>query len=122
MDEIFIGTDIVSVTRISAILKSNKKNQFCRRIFTKSEIQYCNSKPNPAMHYAGRFAAKEAIVKAILSSENKSLPFSAIEIKSNDYGEPIVNFHVTITNFLKCKVSISHIEDYAIAFTILSMS
>jgi holo-[acyl-carrier protein] synthase len=122
MDEIFIGTDIVSVARIKAILHSSKKGQFCKRVFTKSEVQYCNNKPNPAIHYAGRFAAKEALIKAISSSGNESMPLNSIEIKSNINGEPIVNFDMTITKFLNCKVSISHTEEYATAFAILSIS
>ena len=67
MPEFFIGTDILSVLRISKILNSHHKNRFKAHTFTKSEIDYCEEKDNPSIHYAGRFSAKEAIKKALLS-------------------------------------------------------
>lgn len=60
---IFIGTDILSVLRIREILDSHHKDRFNTHTFTKSEIDYCEGKANPSIHYAGRFAAKEAIKK-----------------------------------------------------------
>ena len=59
----FIGTDIVSVPRISSII-NKEQDSFISRIFTKGEISYCGKRNNPAIHYAGRFAAKEALKKA----------------------------------------------------------
>jgi len=110
----FIGTDIVSVPRISEILKK-ESDSFTARIFTEEEITYCSSRNNPAIHFAGRFAAKEAVKKAILSHDPKAVvPLKSISISRSDSGDPIV----VCNGFLECKVSISHTEEFAIAFAV----
>ena len=82
MVDIFIGTDLVEVTRIrSAIQKTG--DRFLNRIYTKTEQDYCQSKANPEIHYAGRFAAKEAVMKALKSSGiNAPISFDSIDIQS----------------------------------------
>ena len=64
MSEYFIGTDIVSVSRIEKILQQYS-DRFIKHVFTDKEKSYCDLKSNPAVHYAGRFAAKEAVKKAL---------------------------------------------------------
>ena len=116
MDKIFIGTDIVDINRISSIIKK-KGNNFLNRIFTESERSYCDSNINPNIHYAGRFAAKEAVKKALLSSGILDpRPLISIEIARKRNGEPIVN--TKLKQGWNCKVSISHTSDFAIAFSI----
>ena len=114
--DIFLGNDLVEVSRIlSSIDKIGQR--FIDRIYTIHEQDYCNSKSKPEMHYAGRFAAKEAIIKAMKSSGFKQpTPFHSIEIKSGDGGEPIVNLHFPCEG--QCRVSISHTESHAIASAI----
>jgi holo-[acyl-carrier protein] synthase len=119
MNDIFIGTDIASVERIDSILSSSKRDNFTKRVYTESEMEYCTNKPNPAIHFAGRFAAKEAIIKALLSSGSDSIPMQKIEILANENGEPIVHFNATIIKFTNCKVSISHTDEFAIAFAMI---
>src|SRR5437867_13327710 len=58
-----VGVDLIEIERIRAALE--RYPSFRRRCFTEAEIAYCDSKPNPAQHYAGRFAAKEAVGKAL---------------------------------------------------------
>jgi len=112
--EIFIGTDIVSVQRIKKVLQRHG-DRFQNKTYTITEIQYCQSKANPEIHYSGRFAAKEAIQKAIYSSGHKDIiPFNKIEIISGKDGEPLVQLLFPISGY--CKVSISHTADTAIAF------
>ena len=87
---------------------------FKNKVFTTAEQDYCESKLSPSMHYAGRFFAKESIIKAVKSSGYKNpIPFKDIEILSSDSGAPIVNLHFILE--WECKVSISHTEFYAIA-------
>ncbi|MBT3518686.1 MAG: holo-ACP synthase [Candidatus Marinimicrobia bacterium] len=116
LPNIFIGTDLVEVSRIqSAIQKTG--DRFLNRIFTKTEQTYCLSKSSPEIHFAGRFAAKEAIMKALKSSgQNNPIAFSAIEIQSSSTGEPIVNLLFNHRGI--CKVSISHTGSHAIASSI----
>ena len=122
-----IGTDIIEVSRIKRLIKE-KGGKFLNKIYTQKEIDYCESKgPNKYLHYAGRFAAKESIYKA-LSSFLSDKPILAelkilklYEILNQENGVPKVNFidNALKTDFSKhkisIKVSISHIEKYASA-------
>ncbi len=122
MPEYFIGTDIVAVSRIQNIIHKHT-DRFKKHTFTENEKKYCDLKPNPAIHYAGRFAAKEAIKKALYSSKIiNSIDFVDIEILNSDSGVPEVQLlHHELNNF-HVKISISHIEEYAIAFALVSSS
>ena len=87
-----IGSDIVEVSRIKRLRKSYG-NRFLKRVYTKGEIAYCESKEHPEIHFAGRFAAKEAIAKAVYQSGyDKVIPFSDIEILNDTEGRPQVSF------------------------------
>ncbi len=122
MSEVFIGTDIISVPRLNKTINSSHGNKFINRIFTKNEIDYCQNKVNSIQHFAGRFAAKEAITKALLSSEIvKSIGMKSIEIISGKNRNPEVNLSLGSKLQLRYKVSISHTEEYAIAFALLEI-
>ena len=114
--DIFIGTDIVEVSRIrSSIDRTGQR--FLDRIYTVLEQKYCKSKSYPEIHYAGRFAAKEAVMKALKSSGfTQPIPFNAIDIRPGDHGEPIVELDLDYDG--KCRVSISHTDTHAIASAI----
>ena len=109
----FIGTDIVEVNRIKKLL-TRSGELFKNKVFTNLEQKYCDSKSTPSIHYAGRFAAKESIIKAIKSSGYiNPIPFKDIEILPSDSGAPLVSLHFILK--CECKVSISHTESHAIA-------
>ena len=123
MLETFIGTDIVSIPRIKKAINSSQGDKFTHRIFTENEINYCNNKANSILHFAGRFAAKEAITKAILSSGIvDSISMNSIEIISGKNHKPEVNLRLDSKIKLQCKVSISHTDEFAIAFALLEIS
>ncbi len=122
MSEYFIGTDIVSVSRIEKILQQYS-DRFKKHVFTDKEKSYCDLKSNPAVHYAGRFAAKEAVKKALYSSSIiNSIDFADIEIISNVSGAPEVKLSTQDLKNVFVKVSISHIDELAIAFALVSLS
>tara|TARA_B100001029_G_C15058617_1_gene456486 strand:- start:1719 stop:2108 length:390 start_codon:yes stop_codon:yes gene_type:complete len=80
-----IGTDIVNINRIKSAI--NRKNQaFKKRVYTKFEIQACEKRKNKAECFAKRFAAKEALFKAV-GIANK-LKFSEVEVRNNPSGAP----------------------------------
>ena len=117
MSELYIGTDLVDITRIKKLIdKYNTK--FLDKIFSIEEQKYCNSKAFPEIHYAGRFAAKEAIIKAIKSSRVNEPPidFNSIVILNKSDGAP----YVKLDKIHKCsiKISISHTDTHAISFAI----
>ena len=115
-----VGTDIIEVARIEKLIKE-KWDKFLNRIYTKNEINYCESKGlNKYQHYAGRFAAKEAIFK-VLNGETdsgSSLTFKNIEILNKNDGAPYVNIldDILVDCFDRnLEISISHIKKYATA-------
>ena len=119
MANLFIGTDLVEVSRIQSAIKESSE-RFLNRIYTPGEQKYCQSKASPGIHYAGRFAAKEAVMKALKSSGlNDPIAFSAIEIQSSSTGEPIVNLAFEHDGI--CRVSISHTNSLAIASAIYTI-
>ena len=114
--DIFLGTDIVEINRIKTSI-STTGQRFVDRIFTQNEQHYCFSKNKPEIHFAGRFAAKESVMKALMSSGcKKKLFFKSIEIIPSDNGSPVVCLDVLLEG--RIKLSISHTENYAIASAI----
>ena len=122
MPEYFIGTDIVDVSRIENIIQQYS-DRFKKHTFTDNEKSYCDLKPNPAIHYAGRFAAKEAVKKALYSSGvTNSINFIDIEITPSSSGAPKVKLsNIDLDNVL-VKISISHTDEFATAFALISLS
>ena len=107
-----LGCDLVEIGRIKALAKRNPK--FLPRVFSASEIAYCKSKKNPWPHFAVRFAAKEAVYKALGKAE---VPLTAISVKRGPDGRPSVKINGKAVRGLK--LSLSHGREHAIAFAIL---
>ena len=105
------GIDIIEVDRIQEAIESQGE-RFLNKVYTKNEINYCsNTGKMMYQHYAARFAAKEAIFKAI----------SEIVLRREDDIKPVANLDLlNIKNIESMDLSLSHIKNYAIAsFTIL---
>ena len=98
-----IGTDIVNVKRMKESLKKNG-NVFKKRIFSKNEIIYCEKKRNPFTFYAKRFAAKEALSKALGTGIRKGINFKNIEISNDQFGKPSIKLSGSTASFLKKKI------------------
>ena len=99
-----IGTDIVNIKRIERSLKRSGK-RFKNKIFSKNEIIYCEKKVNPAEFYAKRFAAKEALSKALGVGFRKGISFRNIEIYNDIYGKPSVRLKGVTAKYLKKKIN-----------------
>jgi holo-[acyl-carrier protein] synthase len=117
-----IGTDIVEIQRIREIVEKRGQS-FLSRIFTDAEKEYCLSTKDPAARCAGRYAAKEAVLKA-LGTGLRGLRWRDIEIIRNSAGKPIVRLtagaaqlaeSLGITEIL---LTISHSRDYAVALAV----
>ncbi len=88
-----VGVDIVEVRRITA-LKDRPEGSFLERSFTPAEIDECTGRANPSIHYAGKWAAKEGVYKALRLHWNRPFSWKEIEILSPDScgrGIPQVN-------------------------------
>ena len=98
-----IGTDIVNIKRMKKTLKGKNSN-FKKRIFSKNEIIYCEKKKNPSSFYAKRFAAKEALSKALGTGIRKGVNFKDIEILNDSLGKPSIQLKGSTAIFLKKKI------------------
>ena len=118
------GIDLVKIERIEKIIKKWGDN-FIFRIFTSLEREYCEKKKgNKFQSYAGKFAAKEALLKA-LGLGLREANWKEIEIKNDELGQPIIETSGKLKNVASAKgvskyfISISHTKEYAIAQVIL---
>ena len=98
-----IGTDIVNIKRMEKSIKKNGNN-FKSKIFSKNEILYCEKKKNPSSFYAKRFAAKEALSKALGTGIRKGISFKNIEITNNNFGKPSIKLKGSTATFLRKKI------------------
>ncbi|MBO8131784.1 MAG: holo-ACP synthase [Candidatus Marinimicrobia bacterium] len=120
-----IGIDIIKIDRIDRLIQ-NYGNKFLDKYFDKEEIRYCKSKVVPLQHFAGKFAAKEAVKKALLSTNPTLIvPLSDIVIRNNSLGKPYVRLRGNVGEICKnyiIEVSISHEKnDYAIAIALVAI-
>ena len=98
-----IGTDIVNIKRMEKIIKKNGIS-FKNKIFSRNEIHYCEKKKNPFPFYAKRFAAKEALSKALGTGIGKIVTFKNIEIRNDSLGKPSILLKGSAANFLKKRI------------------
>ncbi len=118
------GIDLVKIERIEKIIK-RWGNNFNSRIFTPLERDYCEKKKsNKYQSYAGKFAAKEALLKA-LGLGLREANWKEIEIKNDELGQPIIDTSGKLKNIASTKgvskyfITISHTKEYAIAQVII---
>ncbi len=109
------GTDIIEVDRIANAI-SRWGDDFLKHVFTDQEIAYAKKHRFPDQHFAARFAAKEAVLKAI--GENSDISWKDIEIINQHNGKPSCIFHNKNFN-QKILISMSHTKKYAIASAII---
>jgi holo-[acyl-carrier protein] synthase len=115
-----VGVDICSIARMRDL-----KPEVVGRLLTEKEKVYCNGFANAAERVAGRFAAKEAILKALGTGWSEGLGWQQIEILANAAGAPKAVLSGPALDKLnqcgatECHVSISHEKEYAVAFAVL---
>ena len=118
------GIDIAEVPRIAAAIERFGQ-RFIARIYTEAEIRYCDSKANRFERYAGRFAAKEAGMKALGTGWNHGVRWRDIEVLRQPGQRPTVVFHGRAEEFaqklgvVNVSLSITHTADQAFAQVIL---
>jgi holo-[acyl-carrier protein] synthase len=109
------GIDIVEIRRIARLVRNRR---FCERVFSPKEISYCSSKKNPGQHYAVRFAAKEAVWKAL---GKKGITHKDISIRNSPEGKPELILPARLKNLEKrISVSLSHTGEYAVAVAVFN--
>lgn len=108
-----LGVDLVEISRVKSLARRNPK--FLKRVFSAAEIAYCMGKKNPWPHFAVRFAAKEAVYKALGKAE---VPLTAISVGRGLDGRPTVKINGRAVKGLK--LSLTHGREHAVAFAVLS--
>lgn len=118
------GIDIVEVFRMREAIEKWGMN-FLSKVFTDKEIEYSSSKRFAPQHFAARFAAKEAVVKAFGEARKSPVQWTDIEVFNNKEGKPVISFSNDALKLKKKKnvsevvVSMSHSKNYAVANVIL---
>lgn len=112
------GTDIVNVNRIKASIEE-LGDKFKKRVYTDEEISYCESRRMCKYEsYAARFAAKEAVYKAISPTKEQNGVFTEVEVLNENTGRPYVVLHGELAKLAgdkKIEISLSHEKEFAIA-------
>jgi holo-[acyl-carrier protein] synthase len=119
-----IGLDIVEIERLRATLE-RQKDRFLRRVFTSAEQEYCSRHRDPVPHYAVRFAAKEALFKALGTGWAKGVSWLDVEVLRKGEGAPTMTLKGVAAEVGKelgaqnIHISLSHTEQNAAAVVIL---
>ncbi len=120
-----MGVDIIEIYRMGDAIKK-WGDSFLTKIFTQKEIEYSASRRFSHQHFAARFAAKEAVVKAFGQPNKHPIKWTEIEVLNDKEGKPVIEFHDDALKLKKKKgvddvvVSMSHSDNYAIANVILT--
>jgi holo-[acyl-carrier protein] synthase len=123
MNIIGIGMDATDLPRIADVLQ-RYGDRFLRRVFTDGEIAYCTRRRNPVPHLAGRFAAKEAAMKALGTGHSRGVLWKDIEVVRVS-GPPQLQLHGTAARLAarlrvrRSLVTITHSEALAVAQVML---
>jgi holo-[acyl-carrier protein] synthase len=121
MDILGIGTDIVECLRIGRMIEQHGE-LFLRRVYTEREIRYCQARKHATEHFAGRWAAKEAILKALGTGWSQGIAWTDLEVRNDVGGQPKVMVRgaardVAVSRGVRdVMVSISHCRTYATAY------
>lgn len=112
-----IGTDLIEIERIEKAFEKHGM-PFFEKLFTLKEILYCQKYAQPLPHFAGRFAAKEAVAKALGTGFTALVQWHDFEILNDEAGKPYVTFSPKLQESfpkLEIHLSISHSKHYAVA-------
>jgi len=115
-----IGNDIIEVARLQAAIK-RQGQRFLDEVFTSVEQDYCLKHTQSERHFAGRFAAKEAILKAFGTGLRQGISWLDIEITNDERGKPCVKLSEKLEakfHSPQLMISISHCKEYATAFAV----
>jgi holo-[acyl-carrier protein] synthase len=116
-----IGVDIIEISRIADTIERSG-DAFLGRIYTPREITYCSGRPRSAQHFAARFAAKEALSKALSTGWAGEFHWKDAEVVNDPSGQPRVELHNRLTEALaRCAVhvSLSHSESHVVAMVLI---
>ncbi len=116
-----IGVDILEIERIQKSI-DNLGTNFLNKVFTQEEIRYCQSKHNMVQHFAARFAAKEAVSKALATGWSGDFAWKDVEVMNDALGQPHITLYGRLRETLahaSIFVSLSHSESHVVAMVVI---
>lgn len=116
-----VGVDIIEIVRIQHTIEESGE-RFLDRIFTPQEIAYCKSKQDMYQHFAARFAAKEAMSKALSTGWVETFRWKDVEVMNDRSGQPRITVHGKLKESLAASsilVTMSHSESHAVAMVLI---
>ena len=116
-----IGVDVVDVKRMKKVL-DEQKEYFLNKVFSDMEVTYCRTRKKPHIHFAARFAAKEAVAKAMRTGWSGAFRWRDIEVVNDQSGAPHILLSREVAKALdQCNVhlSLSHTDNTVVAFVVL---
>ena len=123
MEIVGIGTDIIECLRIGRMIEQHGE-LFLTRVYTEREVRYCQARKRAMEHFAGRWAAKEAILKCLGTGWRRGLAWTDMEIQNEPNGLPRVQPHAATRDYpaslgiAEIHLSISHCRAYATAYAL----
>jgi holo-[acyl-carrier protein] synthase len=117
------GIDIVECLRIAQMIERHGE-LFITRVYTDAEIEYCTARKAATQHYSGRWAAKEAVLKALGTGWRRGISWRDIEIRNDRKGAPTINLRAGARDVMekagirRLHVSISHCRSFAVAHVV----
>ncbi len=123
MNVLGIGTDIVECLRIAQMIERHAE-LFIDRVYTAYEIEYCRSRKQATQHFAGRWAAKEAVLKAIGTGWRRGISWRDIEVRNSEGGKPAIAVRggafeaIEQAGIGEILISISHCRSHATAVAV----
>lgn len=118
-----IGTDIIEVLRIAHMIERHGE-LFLERVYTPQEMSYCNSRKASRQHFAGRWAAKEAVLKALGTGWRQGITWQDIEVRNLPGGRPTIVLSggaleaARRLGIYEVLISISHCRSHATAYAL----
>jgi len=116
-----IGVDIVDIGRVRKLIETEEM-RFLEKVFTRTEIAYCNAKHNRYQHFAARFAAKEAVSKALATGWAGDFRWKHVEVTNDASGQPRISVYGRIKEHLGSShilISLSHADAYVVAMAVI---
>jgi len=123
MNILGIGTDIIECLRIAQMVERHG-DLFIRRVYTEHEIDYCSPKKSSTQHYAGRWAAKEAVLKVLGTGWKRGISWRDVEVRNKPSGAPTITLYAGARDVAeqlgiqKLHISISHCRSHATAYSV----
>lgn len=118
-----IGTDIVECLRIAQMIERHGE-LFIHRVYTPHEVEYCQQRKQSTQHFAGRWAAKEAVLKALGTGWIKGIGWRDVEVRNEGGGKPVISLHggarerAQAIGLQQMLISISHCRSHATAYAL----